>query len=103
MDRITIKHLRARCAELNRLAGNPEQVWTSHDVLRPDGTTYTQNRAHIGSYVLDCAYGGYRVCRIVNESGGEATVAPSGYASARECLTALDALVYATRNAKEAV
>jgi hypothetical protein len=33
-------------------------------------------RAIEGCYVLDCAYGGYRLAQIVSETGGERNITP---------------------------
>ena len=66
-DRITIKHLRWAVDALNIACGFPTKAWE---------TTPAGNKAHVGCYVLDCAYGGYRLCRIVNESGGERDITP---------------------------
>lgn len=81
MDRITIKTLRIAVATLNRLAGNPTEVWTR----QTDGS----NKAHVGSYVLDAAYGGYRLCQIVGDGGGERDI--TGRGTARETYNAIHA------------
>ncbi len=66
MSRTTIKTLRAQVAALNRACGMPEEAW----VHAEDGRIC----AVVGCYVLDCAYGGYRLAQIVGESGGERNV-----------------------------
>lgn len=38
----------------------------------------------VGSYQLDCAYGGYRLTKLVNESGGQSDISPRG--TARETM-----------------
>ena len=38
----------------------------------------------IGVYVLDSAYGGYRLDRIINTSGGVHVISPDGYGTKRE-------------------
>ncbi len=67
MQRTTIKTLRQLIDRLNEATGNPTQVWTTVD---------GRNRAHVGCYVLDAAYGGYRLCQIVSEGGGERDLTP---------------------------
>ena len=81
MERITIKTLRIAVDTLNRLAGNPADIWTR----QPDGS----NKAHVGSYVLDASYGGYRLGKIVGESGGESDI--TGRGTARETYNAIHA------------
>lgn len=66
--RTTIKTLRTLVATLNNITGNPTEAWARN----ADGV----QRAVPGVYVLDCAYGGYRLCRIVSESGGERDITP---------------------------
>lgn len=61
-QRITIKTLRILVDNLNDYVGMPRQSWT-----RVDGVY----RSIPGCYILDCAYGGYRLAQIVGESGGE--------------------------------
>lgn len=75
MTRVTIKTLRQMIDNLNESLGLPKQVWTP----RPDGKGSV---AHVGCYVLDCAYGGYRLCQIVSEGGGERDI--TGRCGARE-------------------
>ncbi len=62
--RITLRELVNR---LNDMVGAPRQAWR----LTADG-----NRSIEGVYVLDCAYGGYRLAVIVGESGGERNITP---------------------------
>jgi hypothetical protein len=65
--RTTIKTLRTLVETLNTVTGNPVEAY------RNDG----QRCAAIpGVYVLDCAYGGYRLSRIVSETGGERDITP---------------------------
>ena len=66
-NRITITHLRRAIDALNTDCGMPTQVWTRQG---------NDNVAHVGCYVLDAAYGGYRLCQIVNPAGGERDITP---------------------------
>jgi len=74
MERTTIKTLQHLVDRLNELTGNPVKVWS---------TINGQNRSHPGAYVLDAAYGGYRLCQLANDGGGERDITPR--CSAREC------------------
>ena len=73
-DRISKAKLRQIVDALNVTLGQPTEAWTR----QPDGTL----KASPGVFVIDAAYGGYRLGRIVNESGGQADVSDRG--SARE-------------------
>lgn len=66
--RTTMKTLEGLVDGLNEMTGNPTQIW----IRGEDG----HNHAHVGAYVLDAAYGGYRLCQISNESGGERDMTP---------------------------
>jgi hypothetical protein len=63
MNRTTVKTLRILVDQLNDLAGMPREAWARN----ADGS----NRSVEGVYVLDCAYGGYRLAQIAGGSGGE--------------------------------
>lgn len=78
--RTTIKTLRAMVDNLNTLTGNPVNVWTRQG---------NQNVAHVGAYVLDAAYGGYRLAQMVNASGGERDI--TGRSTASGCAAAIRA------------
>ena len=82
MDRITIKTLRKMVDNLNVSLGLPTEVWTP----RADGRG---SQAYVGCYVLDCAYGGYRLSQIVSGSGGERDI--TGRCGARECAALIGA------------
>jgi hypothetical protein len=63
MNRTTVKTLRILVDRLNDMAGMPREAW----VRDSDGNF----RQMEGVYVLDCAYGGYRLSQIVGKTGGE--------------------------------
>lgn len=90
MTRTTIKTLRSLIDQLNTMTGNPTQVWTS----TPEGS-----KAHVGCYVLDAAYGGYRLCQIVSEGGGERDI--TGRESARVCADQIRAYMRGIEVGKE--
>lgn len=89
-NRITIKHLRAAIAALNIELGLPTQVWQRQG---------NDNVAQVGCYVLDAAYGGYRLCQIVNEAGGERDITPR--AKAREAYDLIHAYMRGLRDARK--
>lgn len=62
MQRTTVNTLRALVNSLNDYVGMPRNPWQ---------TVNGANRSIEGCYVLDSAYGGYRLAQIVGDSGGE--------------------------------
>ncbi len=70
-QRTTKATLRTLVDNLNDLVGAPRKAWTQD--LRDAGLG---NRSIEGCYVLDCAYGGYRLAVIVGETGGERNITP---------------------------
>lgn len=68
MNRTTVKTLRTLVKTLNEVTGNPTEAYRRDD----DGVL----RSNEGCYVLDCAYGGYRLAQMVNELGGERDITP---------------------------
>ena len=66
MERTTKKTLRELVYTLNDMAGK-----TAYQRL-DNGSLV----ANIGVYVLDCAYGGYRLCQIVSKTAGERDITP---------------------------
>ncbi len=75
MNRITITTLRALCEQLNRQTGSPAVPY-----VRIDG----RNVGQIGCYIIDCAYSGYQLARIMNEGGGQTAPLGLGFGTARE-------------------
>ena len=62
--RITAKELDVMVDRINRRNGIKEATYKT-----------------VGAFVIDKAYGGYRVCKIVNESGGQSDKSDRGTAS----------------------
>jgi len=91
-NRITKKHLEYRVKLLNELFGQRTEAWTKC----LDG----KYRANPGTFVLDCAYGGYRLSRICNEGGGEHDLTARG--TARETYYAIGAYINGAQAMKEA-
>ncbi len=77
-DRVTISDLEAICRRINRTVNGTDEapVWTRDE----DGT----NRATIGVFYLDGAYGGYALYRIMSEHGGVTDVLNTGHCPKRE-------------------
>lgn len=67
-QRTTIKTLRTLVANLNTFCGMPEDAWRKVEGGRIEAVE--------GCYVLDCAYGGYRLEQLVSKSGGERNITP---------------------------
>jgi len=82
MDRITIKHLRRAVDSLNDTFGYPRDAY--QDQRDENGHL----RANEGTFTLDCAYGGYRLCQMA-QGGGERDLTPRG--NARQTYTAIHA------------
>ena len=68
-QRTTINTLRTLVDNLNDYTGHPRNAWEP----AMDGTG---SRSIEGCYVLDCAYGGYRLAQIVSAGGGERNITP---------------------------
>lgn len=85
MNRITDKMLESRIAELNRLAGFEGCALWTRDVDR--------NRATVGMYYLDQAYGGCNLARIVTEGGGITCPLGMGMRTKRELYAELSAYI----------
>lgn len=67
-QRTTIKTLRTLVETLNNVTGHPTTARVKDDARG--------FRSIEGCYVLDCAYGGYRLAQIVGETGGERNITP---------------------------
>ena len=68
-QRTTVKTLRLLVDWLNDMVEMPREAWRKEaDSTLPAGHGM---RAIPGVYILDCAYGGYRLAQIVGETGGE--------------------------------
>jgi hypothetical protein len=83
-DRITVKHLRARVATLNSIFGYAGDAY--QDARGPDGGLI----ANAGTYTLDGAYGGWRLCQMC-AGGGERDI--TGRGTYRETYDAINAFI----------
>ena len=71
MQRITRTHLDAKAQTINSMTKSPVE-------------SYTNGKANKGNYHISCAYGGYCLHRMCNESGGVSDVFSTGHVPARE-------------------
>lgn len=75
MERITQKDLECLTDRINKATNSPMASYT-----RTDGIS----KANIGNYHLSYAYGGVKLERMCNESGGVNTVSIGGFGTKRE-------------------
>ena len=74
MNRITQANLEALLARINRATGQKEEPYTE---------TEKGYKANVGTYVLDYAYGGVKLARLVGASGGQKDIT-DGFTSKKE-------------------
>lgn len=94
MQRITVTHLRARVEALNDLFGYPREPYAPERDAR-GGLT-----ANAGTFTLDGAYGGWRLCRMC-PSGGERDLTPRG--TVRETYDAINAFIAGAKHMRDAL
>ena len=75
MQRVTLAHLQAIIARINRATGAPMEPYTLH----ADG----KHRANVGNYHLSRAYGGYSLHRMLTDGGGVRDIFSCGHVPAR--------------------
>ena len=85
MQRITVSHLDAIIARINRATGAPAEPYA----LGADG----RHHAQIGNYHLSRAYGGYCLHRMANEGGGVYDVFSCGHVPARDLANRMHAFI----------
>ena len=74
--RVTVAHLEAIIARINRATGSPMTPYSPG----ADG----RHRANIGAYHLSRAYGGFALHRMATDGGGVNSPLTSGHVPARE-------------------
>jgi hypothetical protein len=84
MQRITYKHLQAAAERLNEATGSPLQGWGKDE--------HGNNRANVGNFHISCAYGGYALHRMHNESGGVQSFG-GGHSPARDVYERIHAML----------
>ena len=94
MQRITVSHLEAIIARINRATGSPAEPY----VLGADGRHYAQP----GSYHLSRAYGGFCLHRMSNTGGGVRDVLSCGHIPARDLANRMHAFIAGLDSAQSA-
>ena len=84
MNRITMANLEYQVNRINELTNSP---------LEYSDKTASHFKANIGHYCLNGAYGGLKLARITNESGGQTDISTIGYASKRELYNFMQAYI----------
>lgn len=92
-NRITKTMLRNRIAILNDMFNQP------NDPYAEERDAHGRLTANAGTYVLDCAYGGYRLGQMC-KGGGERDITPRG--TARETYDAINAFIAGVEAARAA-
>ena len=90
MDRITQANLEGSVKRLNAMTDSPEA---------PYKRINDRCVAQVGCFLLDGAYGGWKLARIVSESGGQTDISSGGFVSKRELYNQIHSLInfkYAT-------
>jgi hypothetical protein len=85
MQRITVSHLEAIIARINRVMNTPANPY----VLGDDG----RHHAQIDCYHLSRAYGGCCLHQIVNDGGGVRDVFSCGHVPARDLANRMHAFI----------
>jgi len=93
MQTITQKQLESLVDQLNQIAGeNPN----AYDMAKQPG-----NRANVGTYVLDGAFGGWQLARINSGGGGQSQPLGGGFDSKRETYEKVRAFIRGFEAARE--
>jgi hypothetical protein len=91
MERITEKQLRGLIDYLNKITGQPLTSYTK---------VGEKFKANIGNYHLECAYSGYQLVQMVNESGGIRTIT-GGFCPKRELYYEIRAYIDGIQDGKK--
>lgn len=86
MNTITMANLEGAIKRLNALVG----------IDKPNGRT-------VGEYVLDGAYGGWKLTRLVSVGGGQSDISCGGFVSKRELWNQIQAIIAFNYANKETV
>lgn len=76
MDRITTKDLEILTNRINKQTDSPIQAWTRNTELKM--------KASVGHYYIAGAYGGVKLERMCNESGGCTDISTQGFGTKKE-------------------
>lgn len=85
MDRITEKMLDGAVSRLNKSIGHVNPKWNT-----------------VGAYMLDGAYGGWKLVRVVNEQGGQKDISNGGFVSKRELWNQIQTVITVTSDLQTA-
>jgi hypothetical protein len=77
MDRITQKDLEILRDRINKATNSPLEPYSKDE---PTGRLWS----NVDHYHLDYAYGGVKLARMVNQSGGITVISTGGYGTKRE-------------------
>jgi hypothetical protein len=76
MERITNKHLENQLDTINQLTTGSTVAQTFKEEETDDGQSALRWRAIPGAYAIDQAYGGVKLVRYSDASGGEGEITP---------------------------
>lgn len=89
MSRITKAQLESLVDSINQATGSPMHAYSKHG----GGGKPIKYKANVGNYHLDSAYGGHKLVRMDNESGGIRDVLSTGFVSKRELYQAMQSFL----------
>lgn len=92
-QRITEKDLQGMINRLNRVTNSP----MTYSDKQPDG----RFKSNVGHYHLDWAYGGVKLMRTVNESGGVTCPVSMGYETKKDAYYMIHAFISGIESAQE--
>lgn len=92
MKPITQIQLQAVCDRINRTAGTPLESWVKDSMGR--------NKANIGNYHIDSAYGGVSLHQMLSDGGGVRDVFQCGHVTKRALINRMFAFIEGLETAK---
>ena len=92
-QRISEKDLQCAVDRLNRITNSP----MTYSDKQADG----RFKSNVGHYHLDFAYGGVKLARVTNESGGITLPISMGYESKKDAYYMIHAFINGVESAKE--
>ena len=90
-QRITKNTLYSRIKTLNALFGYSQRAYAQDSLGNYSRSENGGLVANANTFILDCAYGGYRLCQMC-KGGGERDITPRG--TARETYDCINAFIY---------
>ena len=92
-QRITTAILKNRLDILNGVFGYDREPYTRD--------TQGNLKVNRGTFVIDSAYGGHRLCQKINSAGGESSLSPRG--TARETYDIINAWIDSAEQMRQAI